>query len=169
MASQMNQRTNPCKENPEYDFNVCAMNIITRNVGCRPPWDLVNNQDLPICEDLKKIKTFEKLSLDYINDDLESIVEQTKCLPPCQYNEYKFAAEPDKYDVKSIKTLTLMFPKKKVTIETEVELYSFISLVSDIGGALGLFLGFSFVMVWDEAESGIRKMRKYWNDRIIEK
>ena len=50
-------------------------------------------------------------------------------------------------------------------IEKEVELYSFVSLVYDIGGALGLFLGFSFVMVWDVAEGVVRRVRKYWNDK----
>ena len=166
---KMNQMKNACNEDQEYNIQNCEMNSITRQVGCRPPWDLGTYQDLQICEDVKKIQRFENLCMDIISDNLTSIVKQTKCLTPCQYNEYKFASEPDTYQTNGYQLITLKFPDNEVTIETEVELYSFISLVSDIGGALGLFLGFSFVMVWDEAEGVIRKMRKYWNDRKVKK
>ena len=164
---KINQKTSPCNEDPEYDFHGCVMRSITRKVGCRPPWDLGAYQDLQICEDVKKIQRFENLCMDVILDNLTIIVKQTKCLTPCQYNEYKFASKPDTYQTNGYQLVILKFPDNEVTIETEVELYSFISLVSDIGGALGLFLGFSFVMVWDEAEGVIRKMRKYWNDRKV--
>ena len=159
---KMNQKKSPCNEDPEYDFSSCVGNSITRQVGCRPPWDLGNNQDLPICQDLEKIKRFEELSIRTVMDNLVLIVNQTKCLTPCQYKEYKFAAEPDNY-FPNFKAIELTFPDDEVTIETEVELYNFISLVSDIGGALGLFLGFSLVMVWDGAEGIFKIMRKYWN------
>ena len=36
-----------------------------------------------------------------------------------------------------------------IRLETEELLYSWVSLVSDIGGSLGLFLGFSFFAAWD--------------------
>ena len=37
----------------------------------------------------------------------------------------------------------------EVKVETEVLVYPFTSFVSEFGGALGLFLGFSFFMLWD--------------------
>ena len=99
--------------------------------------------------------------------DLEEIIYETKFTTPCRYKEYKFDMDPVTYvtQVYNIKYVKLMFPKKYMTIEKEVEFYRFVSLVSDIGGALGLFFGFSFVMSWDEAESVVRKMRKCWNER----
>ena len=38
---------------------------------------------------------------------------------------------------------------KTVEVLREELAYSFISLVADIGGVLGLFIGFNFIMVWD--------------------
>ena len=38
---------------------------------------------------------------------------------------------------------------KDILVKTEVQLYKMTSLVGDIGGSLGLFLGFSFLTVWD--------------------
>ena len=137
-----------------------------------PPWDTLSSPDLPICQDLEKIKRIEKL---YSNIseymDLEEMVESTECIPPCLYNEYTLALEKGKYASKfddnlyGTKSIILMFPDKKTIIKKEMEFYSLVSLVSDIGGALGLFLGFSFLMVWDELEIFVRKTRKYWNGK----
>ena len=45
--------------------------------------------------------------------------------------------------------LQLSFGKTEAFEEKEALVYEFESFVSEGGGALGLFLGFSFVMVWD--------------------
>ena len=36
-----------------------------------------------------------------------------------------------------------------VMVETEALVYNFLTLVSNFGGTLRLFLGFSFFMLWD--------------------
>ena len=46
-----------------------------------------------------------------------------------------------------------------IRVETEEFLYSWVSLVSDIGGSLGLFLGFSFFAAWDLLLSLARCLR----------
>ena len=38
---------------------------------------------------------------------------------------------------------------RKTTIKTEQLIYPLVSLVADFGGTLGLFLGFSFITLWD--------------------
>ena len=45
-----------------------------------------------------------------------------------------------------------MLANKKVRRRTEVVMYPWVSFVSEFGGALGLFVGFSFMMFWDFAE-----------------
>ena len=44
-----------------------------------------------------------------------------------------------------------------VEVLTEEEAYPTISLVADVGGVLGLFIGFNFLMVWDWIVWGIKK------------
>ena len=42
-----------------------------------------------------------------------------------------------------------MFATASVQVLREDEAFSVGSLVADIGGVLGLFVGFNFLMVWD--------------------
>ena len=43
----------------------------------------------------------------------------------------------------------IMFGSGHVLVEIEDKTFSFDSFVAEYGGCLGLFLGFSFLMVWD--------------------
>ena len=45
--------------------------------------------------------------------------------------------------------LAVSFGSLATTVRREYYTYSFISFVSDVGGSLGLFVGFSFFAVWD--------------------
>ena len=55
----------------------------------------------------------------------------------------------------------MMFPSTEITLEEEEYVYPFISFVAEFGGALGMFLGFSFLMVLDFLYFGIITLCKY--------
>ena len=59
-----------------------------------------------------------------------------------------------------------MFASNTVTVLREEEAYSFLSLVSDCGGVLGLFIGFNFLMFWDFVVWALKKMRMKISERI---
>ena len=45
-----------------------------------------------------------------------------------------------------------------VQVHTEQKAYTLLSLVADVGGVLGLFIGFNFLMVWDWIVMGLQKL-----------
>ena len=45
--------------------------------------------------------------------------------------------------------LSLLYTSASVQVLKEKEAFSFESLVADIGGVLGLFFGFNFLIVWE--------------------
>ena len=47
-----------------------------------------------------------------------------------------------------------------MTKRTEIEMYPLSSFVSDVGGALGLFVGFSFISFWDVIEFVVKATLK---------
>ena len=46
-------------------------------------------------------------------------------------------------------TLNIILSSSEVTSRRENFVYPLISFISEVGGALGLFLGFSFLSLWD--------------------
>ena len=54
--------------------------------------------------------------------------------------------------------LVPMFASNTVTVYREEEAYSLLSLVSDCGGLLGLFIGFNFLMFWDSVVWAARRI-----------
>ena len=50
------------------------------------------------------------------------------------------------------------FVSNKIQVLKEVEAYPALSLVADVGGVLGLFIGFNFLMVWDWIVWGVEKI-----------
>ena len=111
-----------------------------------------------------------------------SVVGSTGCDIPCNYNQYKFLnidMKPDEewpvegqiqYGLWAVTKFTkveqeillyplsfflypsyfILYPFTKV--EQEILLYPFTSLLAEFGGALGLFLGFSMMTIWDGVE-----------------
>ena len=51
--------------------------------------------------------------------------------------------------------LTLVYAGNSIEVQKEEEAYSFLSLVADVGGVLGLFIGFNFLMIWDWTVSAL--------------
>ena len=82
---------------------------------------------------------------------LQEIVEITNCLSPCSYTEYRFETPPDDFGRNNANhELILWLSTPYVLLETEQ--YPFKSLVADVGGTLGLFLGFSIMSLWEYVE-----------------
>ena len=79
------------------------------------------------------------------------LIQMTGCLLPCTYSEYKLIGNPVVID-QSRFGLQLSFGKTEASEEREALVYEFESFVSEGGGALGLFLGFSFLSAWDLLE-----------------
>ena len=52
------------------------------------------------------------------------------------------------------------FVSTDVRVETETYVYPLMSFVSEFGGGLGLFLGFSCLTLWDGLEYFLTEIRK---------
>ena len=94
-----------------------------------------------MCSRMDEVRHFEMMlfNLSYYSD-LKTIIMATGCISPCVYNEYKLSSEPEKISKKFFNANWVQVEfASDVRIEKEIEFYSFVSFVSDIGGALGLF------------------------------
>ena len=94
--------------------------------------------------------SYEFLFWQLQNVELKDIFKTTGCKKPCSYKKYSFIG--DKFRV-AFKSELFLFSLWSVSVDTYSEkeqlIYPLTSLVAEFGGTLGLFLGFSFMVVSD--------------------
>ena len=75
----------------------------------------------------------------------------TNCIKPCKYREYKVVGESRQTTMQSKDfSLSLWAISKSTEVKREELIYPFSSFLAEFGGILGLFLGFSFMSLWDQ-------------------
>ena len=90
---------------------------------------------------------FESLS----TAEPREITRITGCLKPCKYKKYILVGERQRTSFKSDNfTFSLWAVSKSTEVRTEELIFPLSSLVAEFGGTLGLFLGFSFMTLWDK-------------------
>ena len=107
---------------------------------------------------VKELLAFEEYYNKISDANQEQLMNQTQCLSPCSFTEYELARQPLKY-AKNVTRFYFSFVSFKAKKRTEILLYPVESLFSELGGALGLLLGFSVLMIWDAVESTVNKLR----------
>ena len=73
--------------------------------------------------------------------------------------------EMGSYD-NNITGLTFGFPTAEMTVKEEAKLYPLNSFVAEVGGALGLFFGFSFIGLWKSLLSIINLIINFKKNRL---
>ena len=149
---KLNLDHKPCQDDPKYNFNTCIKETLSQRIGCRLPFDNMSPQS--ICSAASQLRKYNVTYQNLLIEDMHEIVKITGCKRPCTYNEYKFISSFPEEDPRTIPSdqiyIAFWAVSQTTQIEEEVLLYPFLSLVSDFGGALGLFLGFSFMTLWQE-------------------
>ena len=122
----------------------------------------INANDRKICKSENEFHRFENTYHKVQNAETYEIEDLFGCKRPCTYNEFKFVnSNPDVMTSSgSNRTIEVAFfaASRKTQIEEEVLLYPFTSLVAEFGGTLGLFLGFSFITIWQEIRGWFGKL-----------
>ena len=114
---------------------------------CRLPWDSWTSPLLPVCYTMKQMKSHRKIQQELVRAVETDLINMTGCAVPCSYMQFKHVGSKVKSETSF--GFILRFAKTEVFEEKEAYVYGFVSFVSEFGGSLGLFLGFSFLTVWD--------------------
>ena len=78
------------------------------------------------------------------------VLNMTGCKLPCNYREFQSVGNPIQIKISGMDFgFGLSLVTTDVSVETDELVYPFNSFVAEFGGAMGLFLGFSFLMIWD--------------------
>ena len=111
-----------------------------KGVGCRPPY-LNNLRDFPICNTSQQMK---KAKFDFLQLPEDYHLVPCQGIPDVPYKyEQPFPNKTDGF------TIVIIYPKNVKTIKQE-QLVDLHSLIGNIGGYIGLFLGsyFCFLLIF---------------------
>ena len=162
--SKMDRAEWPCERSEHYHYGDCVLAKISTNVGCQTFTTNISN--IPKCSTYQQYLDFFHESTVFLNSEAKDLLKKSNCPWPCRYMEYKVIlfllhlnvvtslqlAGPPVYVPLSGQNMTMMtvvFATSAVLMEKEEEAFSFESLVADIGGVLGLFIGFNFLILWE--------------------
>ena len=72
-------------------------------------------------------------------------------LPCCRYLKYRLVSGPQAsvMAMEGTMLLGLVVADTDIQLDSELLNYSARSLIAEVGGTLGLFVGFSFIALWD--------------------
>ena len=108
--------------------------------------DTLTSASTPVCSTKEQILKTEKFYIDLTEKKDFEVVKTTGCPFPCY--KYKLVGKPQKVGGSGFGFI-LKYARTFGREERQSLLYDFQSFVSEFGGALGLFLGFSFLSCLD--------------------
>jgi hypothetical protein len=158
----------PCSEQPGYSFQGCIKESLSRQEGCRMHWDNISDQARPVCKTMAQYEPFANMYEILKDASMREITTRTGCQKPCKYMEYVVVNGPLVNAFSSPEfhlSLEVWMITTDITVKTEQLILTPANLVAQIGGTLSLFLGISFMTLWDgitKLENMGRKVKSYF-------
>ena len=160
----LNTPRKPCEPAPDYIFSRCVEHSVITKMGYQSPWALFPMDNVPTYSNMSQMRSYNKEFRNIAMKTRDEFKDKTKCMLPCKYMEYKvnyqyhyslifthdcFQLSEPLIEAYSETILFIKLQSQYIEVLKEEEAYPPLSLVADIGGVLGLFIGFNFMMVWD--------------------
>ena len=158
-TSRMNQPEFSCNPDKSYSYNQCVSTNLARKIGCKNPFD----GSTPVgnfrsCNTPGEFLKHWNANFGIYLANQQVLENITECQLPCHYSHYSIVGTPRKFEVEGFFYMSLYYASVDKKTSQEVLLYPLDSLVSEFGGALGLFLGFSFLGLLDIIHTACTKI-----------
>ena len=162
----LDQPSQPCKKDTEGpDTSQCIANFIEDKIGCRIKLHGTNISKGSTCKSGLQLQHFTRILRNLTHADDTTIYEQTGCLGSCERHEYH-EFEYHRNDLVWMMcqggnqscelTLRLEMNDRSYEEKRQYVVYDFNSFVADVGGFMGLLLGFSMLSIYDELTTKLK-------------
>ena len=162
----LNEEGSRCSTKPDglADYNLCYEKYLEAKMNCSIPWRKQKDTALPECN------TFDQKNFVFnITSEIETMGEAdvyktTGCSPSCSRREFtvtKFidTDQPSPQN-RSVAQVIFYYSGTKYTTKWQYLSFTMSDFIANIGGNLGLTLGFSMVSLYDEAKRLYFKIMK---------
>ena len=144
--TNINKPTRPCIERDDYSFTKCLQKFAVKKTNCSFDYTAVNLDQQRSCSTEHFLKYFKHLI--WIKQSrLSDVIEESGCHPKCKITEYSYETNEQNSSWTSNWTAEIYIQPESSITENSVEYYTFdfSDLIGNIGGNLGLFLGWSLL------------------------
>ena len=160
-VTYLNDHRTPCQSNPrEENMDNCIQHYIESKLRCQLPWH-TDKSTLPKCIENSHYRAF----LDSYNKiaglDGFSIAKKTGCLPSCKINEFTMT-NPELISIPNEEAVYkgfFFYPGGRYRQKVYHYNYDFTSYIADVGGLVGLFLGYSMLGFYDGLKNAWRNKK----------
>jgi len=155
---KLNRADYPCQESKDYNFRQCVKRSVYKRVGCKMDWDQQGYEEFPFCSEIQDLKKYETEFLVLSQVEEREVIKRTGCLPPCTFSQFSLV-----HNIQGFYQpygMGLVYATTEVRLEEEDWVYPSLSFIAEFGGALGMFVGFSFMTFWDIFVWGHGKCKK---------
>ena len=167
----LQSKDSPCREEEEeggesYSFTRCLLQFVAGRAGCHLDWVGGHTEtNYPTCRSLSQLKIYGDLLEEIAHYSWLRLTRESGCVRKCQYQQYNFVKvglafrlvkcwhpgliqlreEPITWGGNYSSAFILMAEKTSVEEHEELLVFDIEDLINGIGGALGLFLGWSIL------------------------
>lgn len=152
-VTYLNDERTPCQTEPRTEeMNICIQHHIENAMGCQLPWHNESTA-LPRCIETKHYDDFIKMYNDITRKQETQIGEITGCLPSCQRREFEIKLM-NRITVPLVDGLRQIsgyfyYPTGRYKEESHYYAYTIGDFFADVGGYMGLLLGYSALSCYD--------------------
>ena len=147
----INDPKTPCQSKiREIDMNICIQDYIENKIGCQLPWHK-NMVDLPKCNETEQYQAFLTSYEEIAGHSGFFIAKKTGCLPSCTINEFTVNIKDRKFKIGELAMFGgyFFYPAGRYIQRVYEYTYDLTSYIADVGGLVGLFLGYSILGFYD--------------------
>ena len=164
-VSYLNDTRTPCQSKPrEENMNNCIQHYIENQMGCQLPWH-TGKTSFPKCIEPQQYQSFLQSYDEIAGLSGYSISKKTGCLPSCKRNEFTMNVRTSiaKPNGEPFYGGYFYYSGGRYKQKVYHYTYDFTSYIADVGGLVGLFLGYSMLSFYDGLKNAWKNtMLNYW-------
>ena len=167
----LDQPTQRCnEESTNVNTSACIAKFIEKELGCNAMILGSQYSRTSLCTTKAQLLALANLSRIIARSDQNDIYDLTGCLSACNKDQYSIDADPaitetayeDFGEVPCQLYLQFQILDSSHKVEEQYVLYEMDSFIADVGGYMGLLLGFSLLSIFEDCLDKIANVRRFF-------
>ena len=160
--TSINKDSEPCNNDPSYSFSSCITRHIARLTGCTLDWfnSSIGTEFLP-CTTKDHLLAFNENQIRFLTASWRELSTESGCYAKCTVNQFHFTKTKEEVaNWKRDWTSAFYLTAEDTSVKKEEEFWVFdlSDSINGIGGAMGLFLGWSLLFLFQKCASTARNL-----------